>query len=169
MLNNQPEGVFYRIIFSLIILIFYIILSGFLKRSVDRLLKISEGRILMRTKTLRSFIKSILDGVLFITVFLIILSYWGVNITPILTGAGILGLAISFGAQTLIKDLISGFFILIENQFNVGDKVKIGNFEGEVYKMTMRMTVLKDEKDNLIFIPNSQIASVVKLKEGKST
>lgn len=169
MLNNQPEGVFYRIIFSLIILIFYIILSGFLKRSVDRLLKISEGRILMRTKTLRSFIKSILDGVLFITVFLIILSYWGVNITPILTGAGILGLAISFGAQTLIKDLISGFFILIENQFNVGDKVKIGNFEGEVYKMTMRMTVLKDEKDNLIFIPNSQIIAVVKLKEGKST
>lgn len=169
MLNNQSEGLFYRVIFSLIILIFYIIFSIFLKKSLDKLLKISEGRILTRTKTLRSFIKSILDGVLFITVFLIILSHWGVNITPILTGAGILGLAISFGAQTLIKDLISGFFILIENQFNVGDRVRIGTFEGEVYKMTMRMTVLKDEKGSLIFIPNSQITAVVKLKETNST
>ncbi len=167
MFNNQPDEVFYRVIFSLVILIFYIILSGLVKRSIDKLLRISEGRILTRTKTLRSFIKSILDGVLFITIFLIILSYWGINITPILTGAGILGLAISFGAQTLIKDLISGFFILIENQFNVGDRVKIGNFEGEVYKMTMRATVLKDEKGNLIFIPNSQIATVMRLRKIK--
>lgn len=167
MLNNQLDGVFYRLIFSLIVLIVYVILSRFVKRGIDRLLTISEGRILTRTKTLRSFIKSILDGVLFISLLLIILSYWGVNIAPILTGAGILGLAISFGGQTLIKDLISGFFILIENQFNVGDNVRIGNFEGEVYKMTMRMTVLKDEKGNLIFIPNSQITSVIRLKSFK--
>ena len=89
----------------------------------------------------------------------------GFNITPLLTGAGILGLAISFGAQTLVKDLISGFFILFENQFNVGDTIKIDTFEGIVYKITFRTTILKNKDNNFIYIPNSNTQKVIVKKK----
>jgi small conductance mechanosensitive channel len=87
------------------------------------------------------------------------------NITPLITGAGILGLAFSFGAQTLVKDLIAGFFIILENQYNVGDQVKLNTEEGVVDKITLRATVLKDKKGNLIYIPNSEIKKVVVIKK----
>ena len=116
------------------------------------------------TKTLRSLLKNIIDTVLIVTGILVILSYWGVNIAPILTGAGILGLAFSFGAQTFVKDVISGFLIVLENQFNIGDFIRVDKYEGEVYRMTLRMTVLRDKMGNLVYIPNSQISTVVKLK-----
>ena len=84
----------------------------------------------------------------------------GLDITPILTGAGLLGLAVSFGSQTLVRDLISGFFIIVENQFNVGDKVKIANIEGKVIAINLRTTVLEN-KHQRIYIPNSEIKNVV--------
>lgn len=163
-----------RIIFSIVILVLSFLLSLLIKKSIDAVFagvkkRINQERTLAKTRTARSFLRNILDGILFLTSLLIILSRWGVNIIPIVTGASILGLAISFGAQTFIKDLISGFFILFEDQFNVGDRVKIGNFEGEVYRVTLRLTVLKDSKGNLIFIPNSQITTVVRLKKIRQT
>ncbi len=125
--------------------------------------RVSNAYVLAKTRTLRSLLKNLSDGLLFLVALLIILSHWGVNIIPILTGAGILGLAFSFGAQTFVKDLISGFFIILENQFNIGDTIKVDAHEGEVIRMTLRMTVLRDKKGNIIFIPNSQITTVVKL------
>ena len=144
-------------------------ISYFFKKSLDLVFagvkkKLVNGYVLAKTRTIRSLLKNLLDVVLLLLAVLIILSDFGVNIFPILTGAGILGLAFSFGAQTLVKDLIAGFLIIVENQFNIGDKVQIGKFEGEVSKMTMRMTVLKDKNNNLIYIPNSQITTIVKLK-----
>ncbi len=118
---------------------------------------------------MRTILKGIIDIVFFLIAVLIVLSYWGVNIIPILTGASILGLAISFGSQTLIKDFISGFFILLEDQYSIGDKVKIGNFEGEVQEITLRLTILKDSKGNQIFIPNSQVTTVIKMKTVRHT
>lgn len=117
-----------------------------------------------RLDTLKSLSKSIVSITVFIILFLAIINDFGFNITPILTGAGILGLAISFGAQTLIKDLIAGFFIILENQYNVGDRVKIGENEGRVYKITLRTTVLKDKNGNLVYIPNSEIKRVTIFK-----
>lgn len=145
------------------------IISSLIKKSLDLVFtglkqKVTNAYILSKTRTIRSLLKSIIDVVLLLFAVLIILSDFGVNIVPILTGAGILGLAFSFGAQTLVKDLIAGFFIILENQFNIEDKIQIGKLEGEVYKMTLRMTVLKDRNDNLIYIPNSQITTVIKLK-----
>lgn len=159
-----------KLFFTLGVLVVTFIISTFIKKSLDLVLigvkkKVANSNILAKTRTIRSLLKNIIDVVLLLTAVLIILSHWGVNITPILTGAGILGLAFSFGAQTLVKDLIAGFFILAENQFNVGDKIQIGKLEGEVYKITLRMTVLKDKKENLIYIPNSQITTVIKLKQ----
>lgn len=90
-----------------------------------------------------------------------------INLTPFIAGAGVIGLAISFGSQSLVKDFVSGFFILIEDQFRKGDKVKIGNFEGIVEDFTFRKTVLKDEEGTLHYIPNSQITVVSNLTKGK--
>jgi small conductance mechanosensitive channel len=161
-----------RFVVSSLIFILYLIVSNILKKTIDKLFlgikkRVSEERMLAKTKTLRGFLKNIVDFILLFVAVLMILSQFNINITPILTGAGVLGLAISFGSQTLIKDLISGFFILIEDQFNVGDYVKIGNFEGEVYKLTMRLTVLKDKDGNLVYIPNSQIVNVVRIKKNR--
>lgn len=159
-----------KLILSSIILIVAFISSYLLKKSIDLVFleikqKVSHKTVLAKTRTIRSLLKNVIDVVLFTIAFLMVLAHWGVNIVPILTGAGILGLAFSFGAQTLVKDLISGFFIIVEDQFNVGNKIKIGDFSGEVRKITLRSTTLLDKDGNLIIIPNSQITAVVKYKD----
>ncbi len=163
-----------KILFSIFTLLTFSLFSFLLKKGIDAIFvgvkrRIVQERTLAKTRTARSLIKRVIDITLFITVLLMVLSQWGVNILPILTGAGILGLAISFGAQTLIKDFISGFFILLEDQYNLGDRVKINNFEGEVYSLGLRVTILKDSKGNLIYIPNSQVTTVVRLKKVRHT
>lgn len=82
------------------------------------------------------------------------------DIGPLLAGAGILGLAFSFGAQSLVKDVISGFFILIENQFAVGDVIEAGGKSGVVERMTLRVVMLRDLRGVLHIIPNGQIGTV---------
>lgn len=146
-----------------------LIISLILNKSIDLFFSgvsrtISRETLLARTHTIRSLLKNIIEVVIFLIVILIILSKWNVDIVPILTGAGILGLAVSFGAQTLVKDIISGFFIIAENQFCVGDKIKVGDREGKVSRITLRLTVLEDNKGNLVYIPNSQVLIVVKYK-----
>ena len=84
----------------------------------------------------------------------------GVNIAPILAGAGILGLGISFGAQSLVKDIINGIFILIEDQFGVGDVIDVGGFSGFVEQLNLRTTQLRSADGELITIPNSAITVV---------
>jgi small-conductance mechanosensitive channel len=83
-----------------------------------------------------------------------------INIAPILAGAGILGLAISFGAQSLVRDIISGFFILLENQFAVGDVIEAAGKSGVVERMTMRVVVLRDLDGAMHVIPNGEIKVV---------
>lgn len=120
---------------------------------------------IQRIDTLESILKNIISITIFTIGVLMSLASLGFNITPLLTGAGILGLAVSFGTQTLVKDLISGFFILFENQFNVGDTIMIDTFEGTVYKITFRTTILKDKDNNFIYIPNSNIQKVIVKKK----
>ncbi|MEO8296107.1 MAG: mechanosensitive ion channel family protein, partial [Gemmatimonadota bacterium] len=91
-----------------------------------------------------------------------------VEITPLLAGAGILGLAVSFGAQSLVKDVIAGFFILLENQFAVGDIVEAGGKGGVVERMTMRIVQLRDLEGILHTIPNGTIAVVSNRTRGWS-
>jgi small conductance mechanosensitive channel len=120
-----------------------------------------------RTETLRGLFKNVIDFTLFMIAILIILSYWGINIIPILTGASILGLAVSFGAQTFIKDVIAGMFIILEDQFHIGDMVKVDKYEGEVVNISLRLTILRDSKGNYIYMPNSQITTLIRLKTTK--
>lgn len=155
-----------------IVFIFFLgfVSNTFLQRSINIFFSNLEKKSILvsyhqRLKTLKTLLKSVVSVLIFIVLFLMIFYEFGFNIHPILTGAGILGLAVSFGAQTLIKDLIAGFFIILENQYNIGDFVKIGDTQGKVYKITLRMTVLKDKQDNLIYIPNSEIKKVIIFKK----
>jgi small conductance mechanosensitive channel len=91
-----------------------------------------------------------------------------INIGPILAGAGILGLAISFGAQSLVKDIISGFFILFENQFGIGDVIEVAGHSGVVEKMTLRVVVLRDGEGVMHVVPNSEIKVVSNKTRGWS-
>jgi small conductance mechanosensitive channel len=153
-----------RIILTLLIgYIVVVILRNTFKKTFDKIESKSESETRKkRINTFSNLIENAIGIIVFFIVFVIVLSQAGVNIAPILTGAGILGLAVSFGSQTLIKDLIAGFFIITENQFNVGDTVKIADSEGIVIKINLRTTILKDKKNSsIIYIPNSSITKVI--------
>lgn len=92
----------------------------------------------------------------------------GLQVGPLIAGAGIAGLAIGFGAQSLVKDVITGLFILIEDQFGIGDVVKIGVITGKVEDFNLRRTVLRDLEGAMHHIPNSQILTVSNLTKGWS-
>src|SRR5215831_10261073 len=84
----------------------------------------------------------------------------GIDVAPLLASAGIAGLAIGFGAQTLVKDVINGFFILAENQFEIGDQVRVAGVQGAVEEITMRRTVLRDVDGTVHVVPNGAIQIV---------
>jgi small-conductance mechanosensitive channel len=118
------------------------------------------ARVEQRTETLRHIIRGVAKGVLILVVAFEIGTELGYNIGPVLASAGIVGLAVGFGAQSLVKDLISGFFILFEDQFGIGDVVKIGDFTGVVERMTLRVTVLRNLEGQVQVVPNGNISSV---------
>ncbi|MDD4868559.1 MAG: mechanosensitive ion channel, partial [Mycobacterium sp.] len=99
---------------------------------------------------------------------LMILTEVGVNIIPLLGGAAVAGLAVAFGAQNLIRDYFTGFMILLENQYGVNDVVKIADVSGQVERVTLRMTVLRDLEGIVHFIPNGHITTVSNMTHGWS-
>ena len=114
-----------------------------------------------RLATVVKLIDTTLRVILFAFGFLMILKELGLDITPFLTGAGIAGVALGFGSQSLVKDMISGFFILIEDQIRVGDVIKINNgLSGSVERMELRVTAIRDADGTLHIIPNGEIKSV---------
>ncbi|PJN91168.1 mechanosensitive ion channel family protein, partial [Bacillus sp. mrc49] len=91
---------------------------------------------------------------------MMILEIFGLHVMPLLAGAGVIGLAIGFGAQSLVKDIITGFFVIFEDQFSVGDYIKINTYEGEVIEIGLRTTKIKSDAGELHFIPNGSIIQV---------
>jgi small-conductance mechanosensitive channel len=113
-----------------------------------------------RLKTLLKAARSTLQTIILVIAVLIGLGTMGVDIGPALTAAGILGLALSLGAQTLIKDIIGGITILLEDEYHVGDQVKIGLISGEVERITLRRTDMRDSEGRLFMVPNGEVRTV---------
>lgn len=111
--------------------------------------------------TLGSMILTTGNVVIYLIILLMLLGLFNVDITPILAGAGIIGLAVGFGAQTLVKDFVSGLFIFLEHQYHVGDNIKIGDFEGKVVKISMRSTVIQNEEGKTFYISNGTVNKVI--------
>ncbi len=112
-----------------------------------------------RGHTVAQLVRSVGRAVILVLALLLSLAQF-INITPLLAGAGIVGLAVSFGAQSLVKDIISGFFILMENQFVVGDVVQTAGVSGVVERVTLRVVQLRDLEGVLHTVPCGQIATV---------
>lgn len=110
-----------------------------------------------RTETLGSVIRHFLDVVIIIVATIMIMGEVEIAIGPVLTAAGVVGLSVGIGAQGLLKDIISGFFILLEDQIRVGDVIEIAGKDGVVEKINLRMTILRDLSGNVHYIPNGQI------------
>jgi len=126
------------------------------------------ARVEQRTATLRQIIRSVTKAILILVVVLTISSELGFNIGPVLASAGIVGLAVGFGAQSIVKDVISGFFILFEDQYGIDDVVKIGEFTGIVERMTLRATVLRNLEGQVYVVPNGNIQNVIVMTKGWS-
>jgi small conductance mechanosensitive channel len=113
-----------------------------------------------RAQTLSRIVRSALSALIWTAAALIVLRELEVDITPVLTGAGVLGLAIGFGAQTLVRDVISGFFLIIEDQIRVGDVATVNNIGGLVEQINMRTIVLRDQEGTVHVIPNGEIRTL---------
>jgi moderate conductance mechanosensitive channel len=117
-------------------------------------------REVARAATIRGIVESTARVLLAVLFVLYALNELGAPVSTFLAGLGILGLAVSFGAQSLVKDVINGFFILAEGQYGVGDVVRIGELSGDVEAITLRVTTLRDLDGRVHIIPNGQIAQV---------
>jgi len=154
------------ILFTLLILKASQIISTKLFSSVQKRKK--DGEFKKRAETLKSVIRYVLNiGILVIAV-VIILDELGIEIGPILAAAGVFGLAVGFGAQSLVKDVISGFFILLEDQIRVGDVVQIADKGGIVEEVNLKMTILRDLAGNVHYVPNGEIKVVTNMTKGYS-
>ena len=152
-----------------LILVIAVIMARLLSFATNRLVKISKSQEMpsavraQQLRTLAGVINSVGDFVIIFIAIMQTLPIFGINMGPLLASAGIAGLAIGFGAQTLVKDVINGFFILLENQYNVGDVVRVAGVKGSVESMTLRRTVLRDADGTLHIVPNSEIKIVSNL------
>jgi moderate conductance mechanosensitive channel len=121
-----------------------------------------------RTQTIGRLINNCVSYVVNFIVLLLVLAELGINLAPLLAGAGVLGLAVGFGAQSLVKDVITGFFIIFEDQFAVGDVIKTGNFHGTVEEIGLRVTRIKSWTGEVHIIPNGTISQVTNYSANNS-
>ncbi|MBF4160141.1 mechanosensitive ion channel family protein [Nocardioides sp. CBS4Y-1] len=134
-------------------------------RAADAL---AQARRVQRAKTLGSLLKSIVTGIVVAIVGTMVLSEVGVNIAPIIASAGIVGVALGFGAQSLVKDFLSGIFMILEDQFGVGDIINVGEATGTVEAVTLRVTRLRSLDGTVWYVPNGQILRVGNLSQNWS-
>jgi moderate conductance mechanosensitive channel len=144
------------------------ILTRLLKLVTTRVLKVAERHAtgpghLAQIKTLTSVVRATVVAVIGFIAALEILPYFGFNLGPLLGTAGVAGVALGLAAQTIVKDCLNGILILVENQYVVGDVVRLAGLSGTVETMSLRKTMVRDGDGTLYVIPNSQITTVANL------
>ena len=122
---------------------------------------IRESRATLRLKTFAFLVKWLSSVAIVLVVVYLLLENFGLDVRPFLAGAGIVGIALGFGGQYLVRDVITGFFILMEGQYAINDVVKIGDYAGLVESVNLRYTRLRDLEGRVIYIPNGEIKSVI--------
>lgn len=140
------------------------IVSKLARKALERLMAVRSRTPLRldqrRTNTIGKLLNNIITYTINFILILIILGQFGINLAPVLAGAGVLGLAIGFGAQSLVKDIITGFFIIFEDQFGVGDVIQTGAFKGTVEEIGLRVTRVRTATGEVHIIPNGSIQQV---------
>lgn len=128
--------------------------------------RFDDREAVQRAETLGRVFRYMAAVVITLVAGMLVLSELGVSVAPILGAAGVVGLAIGFGAQALVKDYFTGFFLLIENQIRQGDVVQLGDHSGLVEEVTLRYVRLRDYDGNVHFVPNGTITSVINMSRG---
>jgi small-conductance mechanosensitive channel len=177
MIDNLQQLTASRVLQGILTLIIIIVLTLIALYLVNVAAKTIDMRLIApiedldrqkRLRTLRKAGKSTIQVIIITIAVLIGLGTIGIDIGPTLAAAGILGLAVSLGAQTLIKDMISGLTILLEDEYRVGDQIKIGSVSGEVEGITLRRTDVRDSEGRLFMVPNGEVRVVANETRGWS-
>ena len=113
-----------------------------------------------RARTIGTVLTSTFNAVVWVIAVGMILGEFGFNLGPVIASAGVVGVAVGLGAQTLVRDILSGIFMLIEDQYGVGDQIKIGDVEGQVERVGLRITTVRDGNETLWYIRNGEILVV---------
>lgn len=147
------------------------ILIGVLQRAIRAFRiriasRFDDREAVKRAETLGRVFRYIVAVVVSLIAGMLVLGELGISVAPILGAAGVVGLAVGFGAQSLVKDYFTGFFILLENQIREGDVVRLGEHAGLVEVVTLRFVQLRDYDGNVHFVPNGMITTVVNMSRG---
>ena len=154
------------------IMVAYVVIRGLLYRAIDGVLTrliardnrlgVTEERA-ARLQTLQGLSKSVVGYVLFFVLGVLLLGAVGIPILPFITSASVIGIAVGLGAQKLFKDVISGFFIVVDNLYTVGDTITVGAITGEVQELGMRVTRLLDTNGRTHLLSNGDVGTVTNL------
>jgi len=131
--------------------------------------KISHSTSKTRISTLTSVVSAVLSTLIWLITFLIIMKEVGFDITPIIASAGVVGVAVAFGAQTLVKDVLSGFFLLLDDQFREGEVIEAAGKKGEVERATLRAVTIREKHGELTVIPYSAMTVVTNFSRVKGS
>ena len=153
-----------KLLVILVLAFILVRLLGLITRKIVALSERTPAHGAVRSQQVRTVVGVVRSVGVFLIVFIagmtLLKDVFLINIEPLLASAGIAGLAIGFGAQTLVKDVINGFFILVEDQFEVGDTIRAAGVSGTVEEITMRRTILRDSDGTLHIVPNGSIQIV---------
>lgn len=152
--ENQGPALLTRLVVALVIFVAILIAGKLIARTVAR----AVAR--RRAESMARLLSRVISVTVFIIALIMALDHLGVNVATILAGAGIIGLAVGFGAQNLVRDIISGFFILFDDVVREGDWVEIGGASGAVERVGLRMTLLRAFDGTLWYLPNGEVARV---------
>jgi small-conductance mechanosensitive channel len=121
-----------------------------------------------RAKTTSTVLKSTLNGVIWLIAIFMILAEFGLNLGPLIASAGVIGVALGLGAQTLVRDILSGIFMLVEDQYGVGDKIDVLDVQGVVETVGLRITTVRDGKGTIWYLRTGEILKVGNKSQPKS-
>lgn len=138
------------------------------RRMLARASGLEDERRRQRVGTMSSLLRNVVDVVVVAIALLTLLAIVGVPMAPLLASAGIGGIAVGFGAQSLVKDYISGVFLLAEDQFGIGDFVKVGSVEGTVMQVSLRVTQIRGANGTVWYVRNGEIMNVGNVSQGFS-
>ncbi len=171
--DDAQEFIHSKLPHLLLVALIAFLLNRLLGIITSRMIRVAEQHAgsavrISQVKTLAGVIRTTGLAIISLIAGLQILDALGVNLAPLLASAGVAGIAIGLAAQNIVKDVLNGILILVEDQFNVGDTVRVAGLAGTVEAMTLRKTTVRDADGTLYVIPNSQIATVANLSVGYS-
>jgi moderate conductance mechanosensitive channel len=167
-IDDLQEFIHAKLPHLIVVIVIAIILTRIITLVTSRMATVAErkgaspGRH-SQVKTFASVLRTTMNAILWTLTALQVLTVLGVNLGPLLASAGIAGVAIGLAAQTIVKDVLNGMLIVVEDQFNVGDTVRLTGMTGTVEVMTLRRTEIRDGDGTLYVVPNSQITTVANL------